>query len=117
MTRARLLAGIVTALAALALPASAVAAPASTRFAVTGFEYAFTPTVGYFAGRATGNAGDRGAWNARVVHEPLGEDSTPVTGGSFQMVTRSAAGQYDFITGAFKGGTIVTKDAGPNCTN
>jgi hypothetical protein len=33
------------------------------------------------------------------------------------MVTRSAAGQYDFITGAFEGGTIVTKDAGPNCTN
>jgi hypothetical protein len=37
-------------LATLALPAAASPAPASTSFAVVGYEYAFTSTVGTFAG-------------------------------------------------------------------
>jgi hypothetical protein len=115
----RLLAGVAAVAAVLALPAAAVAAPASTSFAVTGFEYAFTPTVGYFAGAATGNAGDRGAWNTYVEHDPLGSTPTYITGGSFWMATRSPAGTYDWVTGTFvhQGGTITTIDPGANCTN
>jgi len=106
-------------LATLAVPASASAAPASTSFAVTGFEYAFTPTVGLFAGRGTGNAGDRAAWNTYVEHDPLGSTETYVNGGSLQMTTRSPAGTYDWVTGEFvyHGGMITTIDPGTNCTN
>ena len=115
----RLLSSGLIVLATLAVPASASAAPASTSFAVTGFEYAFTPTVGFFAGRGTGNAGDRAAWNTYVEHDPLGSTPTYVNGGSFQMTTRSLAGTYDWITGDFvyHGGTITTVDPGTNCTN
>jgi hypothetical protein len=112
------MAAVVAAVAFITLPAAASAAPASTTFAVSGFEYAFTSTVGNFAGSATGDEGDRGAWNASVEHEPLG--STPpidVTGGTFQMGTRSATGAFDFVTGTFAGGMIVTIDPGANCTN
>jgi hypothetical protein len=121
MLRQRLaLAGVVAAVAVLTLPAAATAAPASTTFAVNGFEYAFTSTVGNFAGSATGDEGDRGAWNASVEHDPLG--STPpihVTGGTFQMGTRSPTGALDFVTGTFvdQGGTITTINPGTNCTN
>jgi hypothetical protein len=111
---------LVTALAAaVALPASAAAAPASTVFAVSGHEYAFTPTVGCFAGTAVGNAGDRAAWNTCVEHDPLGSVPTYVNGGRFAMTTRSPAGRYDFVTGTFvyHGGTIETIDPGANCTN
>lgn len=114
------LAGAAAAVAVLILPAAASAAPASTTFAVSGFEYAFTSTVGNFAGSATGSEGDRGAWNTSVEHEPLG--STPpinVTGGTFQMGTRSPTGALDFVTGTFvdQGGTITTIHPGANCTN
>jgi hypothetical protein len=119
MTRVCLLGAFASALVVLALPASAVAAPASTSFAVRGFEYAFTQTVGSFAGSAVGNAGDRGAWNARVEHDPLGSEPTFITGGSFWMATRSPNGHYDWVTGDFvdEGGTIETLDPGANCTN
>jgi hypothetical protein len=119
MSRQRLaLAGVVAAVAVLTLPAAVTAAPASTTFAVSGFEYAFTSTVGNFAGSATGDEGDRGAWNGSVEHELLG--STPpidVTGGTFQMGTRSATGALDFVAGTFSGGTIETIYPGDNCTN
>jgi hypothetical protein len=106
--------------AMLAVPLSAAAAPASRTFAVRGFEYAFTPTVGFFAGSAAGNAGDRGAWNTDVEHDRLGS-SPPiyVNGGSFWMATRGPSGSYDWVTGTFThhGGTITTIDPGANCTN
>jgi hypothetical protein len=115
----RCLAVALMAAAALALPAAASAAPASTSFTVTGFEYAFTQTIGFFAGNAVGNAGDRGAWNTDVEHDPLGSNPTYVNGGSFWMATRSATGRYDWVTGtfAYQGGTITTIDSGANCTN
>ena len=121
MTRPlRFLAVALATVATLAVPSSAAAAPASTSFAVRGFEYAFTPDVGFFAGSAVGNAGDRGAWNTYVEHDRLG--STPpiyVNGGSFWMATRSPAGTYDWVSGTFvhHGGTITTIDPGANCTN
>ena len=106
-------------LAALGGPASASAAPASTSFAIVGYEYAFTQTVGSFAGAGRGNAGDAAAWNARVVHDPLGSTPTYVNGGSFAMTTRSAGGHLDYVTGSFAyhGGTITTLDPGASCTN
>jgi hypothetical protein len=105
--------------AALAIPTAASAAPVSTSFNVTGLEYAFTQTVGSFAGLATGNAGDRGAWNTSVEHDPLGSVPTYVNGGTFEMATRSTAGRSDFVTGAFvnHGGMITTIDSGAGCTN
>jgi hypothetical protein len=121
MTRSlRILAAGLASAVMLVVPMSAAAAPASTTFAVKGFEYAFTPTVGFFAGSATGSAGDRGGWNTNVEHDRLG--SPPpiyVTGGSFQMATRSPAGTFDFVVGSFvnQGGTITTIDSGAGCTN
>jgi hypothetical protein len=110
---------LVLALAALALPAGASAAPASTTFAISGNEYAFTSTVGSFAGTGQGNAGDRALWNTSVQHDPLGSNPTYVNGGSFQMVTWSPTGHVDSVDGTFvhQGGTITTLSTGPNCTN
>jgi hypothetical protein len=109
----------VAAAASLALPGAATAAPPSTTFAVRGFEYAFTQTVGVFAGTGIGNAGDRAAWNTYVEHDPLGSTPTYITGGRFAMATRSPAGTYDYVTGSYvyHGGTITTIDPGANCTN
>lgn len=101
--------------AALTLPLAATAAPASTSFAVVGYEYAFTQTVGSFAGTASGNAGGSAVWNATVRHDPLGSTPTYVNGGSFRLLT----GSLDTVTGTFvhHGGTITTLSSGPNCTN
>jgi hypothetical protein len=110
---------VLLALAALTLPAAAAAAPASTTFAIAGYEYAFTSTVGSFAGTGQGNAGDRAVWNTSVQHDPLGSNPTLINGGSFQMVTRSPTGTFDSVTGTFvhQGGMITTQSTGPNCTN
>jgi hypothetical protein len=106
------------AVAALALPAAASARPASTTFAVTGNEYAFTQTVGSFAGRAAGNAGDTGLWNARVEHDPLGSQPTYINGGTFEMTTVRGL-SADYVTGDFvhHGGQITVLDPGAGCTN
>src|SRR5919201_4646581 len=89
------------AVAALVLPVAASSAPASTSFAIVGYEYAFTPTVGAFAGRGIGNAGDFAAWNATVQHDRLGSTPTYVNGGVFQMATANASGHTDTVTGTF----------------
>jgi hypothetical protein len=118
--KARLCAAIaaLAAVAALALPAAASARPASTTFAVTGNEYAFTQTVGSFAGRAAGNAGDTGLWNARVEHDPLGSQPTYINGGTFEMTTVRGL-SADYVTGDFvhHGGQITVLDPGAGCTN
>ena len=115
---ARFAATVLVALAALTLPAGASAAPASTSFAIAGFEYAFTSTVGSFAGAGVGN-GDRAVWNTRVEHDALGSAPTYINGGSFRMVARSPTGTLDSVTGTFihHGGTITTLSTGPKCTN
>src|SRR5919108_5094349 len=106
-------------IAALAVPTAASAAPASTSFAVVGYEYGFTQTVGSFAGNASGNAGDTGLWNATVQHDPLGSVPTYIDGGSFAMTTSGPGHPFDFVTGQFvyHGGTITVLDPGANCTN
>jgi hypothetical protein len=111
---------IVVALAALVAARGAPAAPASTSFAIVGYEYAFTQTVGSFAGTGSGNAaGESAAWNARVVHDPLGSTPTYVNGGSFAMTTASSGGHFDFATGdfAYHGGRITVLDPGTGCTD
>jgi hypothetical protein len=115
----RILSVAMLAAAALATPVAASAAPASTTFAVRGHEYAFTPTVGFFAGTGVGNAGDRAVWNTYVEHDPLGSTPTYITGGSFAMATRSPSGTFDHVRGSFvyRGGTITTIDPGDDCTN
>ena len=108
------------AFAALALPAGASAAPASTTFTISGNEYAFTSTVGSFAGSGQGNAGDRASWNTSVQHDPLGSNPTYVNGGSFQMTTASPTGHLDSVSGtfAYHGGTITPiPPPGPGCRN
>ncbi len=117
MLRSSLL--FVLAIGALAVPTAGSAAPVSTTFAVVGYEYAFTQTVGSFAGHAAGNAGDTGVWNATVEHDPLGSMPTYIDGGPFAMTTLGSGGHVDFVTGDFvhHGGTITTIDSGANCTN
>jgi hypothetical protein len=111
---------LLLATAALALPAGASAAPASTVFAISGNEYAFTSTVGSFAGSGQGNAGDRALWNTSLRHDPLGSVPTYINGGSFQMTTLSPTGHADSVTGTFvhHGGTITPiPPPGPGCRN
>jgi hypothetical protein len=104
--------------AALALPAAAPAKPASTSFAIVGYEYAFTSTVGSFAGYGHGNADERALWDATVEHDRLGSSPTYVNGGSFAMTTSGPNG-VDAVTGSFayQGGMITTLAPGTNCTN
>jgi hypothetical protein len=104
---------------ALVVVGGAAAAPASTSFSVVGYEYAFTSTVGCFAGTATGNAGDHATWSACVKHDPLGSNPTYVNGGSLAMATSGPNDPLDAVTGSFvyHGGKISTLNSGPNCTN
>jgi hypothetical protein len=98
----------------------AAAAPRSTSFTITGSEYAFSSTVGAFAGRGVGNAGDIGFWNATVRHDRLGGVSPIyVNGGSFEMTVRPPGGGIDAVAGTLThhGGTITTLKPGANCTN
>jgi hypothetical protein len=110
---------VLCAIVALAAPSAASAAPASTSFSIVGYEYAFTQTVGNFAGTGVGNAGDRAWWNTSVQHDQLGSSPTYVNGGSFEMVTRSPSGSFDTVTGSFvyHGGMIENIDPGLKCTN
>jgi hypothetical protein len=115
----RLVSVAVVAAAALAAPVAASAAPTSTTFAVRGHEYAFTPTIGFFAGTGAGNAGDAAVWNTYVEHDPLGSTPTYINGGSFAMATRSPTGTLDHVRGTFvhHGGTITTINPGADCMN
>ena len=117
--RFRVLAVLVAlATAGLVTTAPASAAPASTGFTVVGHEYAFTSTVGSFAGTGSGNAGERALWNTTVEHDRLGSTPTYVNGGSFAMTTASSS-HLDYVKGTFAhhGGTITTLDPGSGCTN
>ena len=110
---------VLAALAAVALPAAGSSAPVSTSFTIIGYEYAFTSTVGSFAGNGSGNAGGTAYWNATVKHDRLGSDPTYVNGGSFAMAVRGPGSSVDAVVGTFThhGGKITTLDGGANCTN
>ena len=119
MTMPRALLVVLVALAAVALPAAASSAPVSTSFKIIGYEYAFTSTVGSFAGNGSGNAGGTAYWNATVKHDRLGSDPTYVNGGSFAMAVRGPGSSVDAVVGTFThhGGKITMLDRGANCTN
>ena len=119
MTMPRALLVVLVALAAVALPAAGSSAPVSTSFKIIGYEYAFTSTVGSFAGNGSGNAGGTAYWNATVKHDRLGSDPTYVNGGSFAMAVRGPGSSVDAVVGTFThhGGKITTLDRGANCTN
>lgn len=106
-------------LAALSLPAAASSAPASTSFTIVGYEYAFTSTVGTFAGTGQGDAGGKGFWNVTVKHDKLGSRPAYVNGGPFAMTVAGPGTKVDAVVGtfAFHGGMITTLDPGANCTN
>ncbi len=119
MTLPRALLVMLLALAAAATPAAALSPPVSTSFKIDGYEYAFTSTVGSFAGKGVGDAGGTGYWNATVKHDRLGSDPTYVNGGSFAMTIRGPDNSVDAVVGTFahQGGKITTLDPGANCTN
>ena len=119
MTMPRALLIVLLTLAAVALPAAASSAPVSTSFKIAGYEYAFTSTVGSFAGNGSGDAGGTAYWNATVKHDRLGSDPTYVNGGSFAMTIRGPDNSVDAVVGTFahQGGKITTLDPGANCTN
>ena len=106
-------------LTGLVLTAGAAASPGSTSFKITGYEYAFTSTVGSFAGRGAGNAGETGFWNATVKHDKLGATSAFVNGGLFVITVKKATGGLDAVSGTFThhGGSVTTLKPGTNCTN
>jgi hypothetical protein len=117
--RLRLVLAALTGVVGLSIVGDAAAAPASTTFTVIGYEYAFTSTLGCFAGAASGNAGERGTWTACVRHDPLGSSPTYVDGGKLVMATSSSSGVPDAVSGSFvyHGGMITTVNSGPNCTD
>jgi hypothetical protein len=119
MMKSRLFVCVCIAAAAVTLSSAAAAAPASTSFTIVGYEYAFTSTVGSFAGIGSGNAGETATWNATVNHDPLGSTQTNINGGTLAMGTASTSGHLDYVTGtfAYHGGTITTLDPGAGCTN
>src|SRR3954451_25293404 len=119
MTLPRALLVMLLALTAAAAPAAALSPPVSTSFKIDGYEYAFTSTVGSFAGNGTGDAGGTAYWNATVKHDRLGSDPTYVNGGPFAMAIRGPGSAVDAVVGTFShhGGKITTLDGGPNCTN
>lgn len=91
---------IVAALGLLvAVPAVASAAPQTMRTAhITGAEYAFTSTVGSFAGFAFGQL--NGAFDTEVVHDPLAAGPVRITGGTFTVRSNPA------VAGTITGGLI-----------
>jgi hypothetical protein len=114
-----LLIAALAALVGLSTVDGAAAAPPSTTFTVVGYEYAFTSTLGCFAGRAGGNAGDTGLWSACVQHDPLGSSPTYIDGGNLAMTTTSPTDPLDAVTGSFvyHDGMITTLNSGAGCTN
>src|SRR2546428_12224831 len=109
---------MLAALIALTVPMASSAAPASTTFRIVGYECAFRSTVGSFAGKGFGDAGDTAFWNTVVKHDRLGTEPAFVRGGSFALTTRSGGG-LDAIAGKLThhGGTITTPSRGANCTH
>ena len=117
--KSRLFVCVCIAVGALSMASAGAAAPASTSFTIVGYEYAFTSTVGSFAGTGTGNAGEVATWNVTVDHDPLGSTPTYINGGSLALATASTSVHLDYVTGtlAYHGGTITTLDRGAGCTN
>jgi hypothetical protein len=82
--------------------------------AVTGRELFATPTLGVFAGTATGSLS--GSWFAYIGHTPLSPSAT-ITGGSFSLAT-TISGSAATVKGTFAyGGTVTQTPGGTGCAN
>jgi hypothetical protein len=113
-----LAAGAVAAAGFAVFPASVEAAPASTSFHVIGVETAFTSTSASFAGKARGDAGDRGGWTTGIARTPFtATGASTITGGTFAMKTVSLDWTSDFVTGTVSGGFVQRLPGSPRCTN
>lgn len=117
-TARTLFAGALTAAGLAVLPPAAGAAPASTSFSVIGVETAFTSTSASFAGKARGDAGDRGAWTTSITRTPFtATGQSTITSGTFAMKTVSPTWTTDFVTGTVSGGSVQRVPGSPGCTN
>ena len=101
---------VLAAAALLLLTPAAYAAPVLTA-RIGGVEYAATSTQGRFGGAADGQV--RGAWQATVVHDPLGSGkAVPITDGSFTL--RST---HREVRGRFVSGTVTPRPSPSACGN
>lgn len=82
----------------------------TTTYQISGSEYAFTPTVGSFAGVAT-TSGKRGLFNAVVPHTVLNPNATITPGGSFTISGPAP------VRGQFTGGNITLTSSPSGCRN
>lgn len=73
---------------------------------IYGAEYAATPTVGSFAGAASGDL--PGTFDVQVVHTVLSGTAT-ITGGTFTLYT-IIGGTYAVVGGSFTGGSVIQTD-------
>jgi hypothetical protein len=108
----RILITALTAAAALAVASVAVAAP-SPSYQAAGIETGVPQGgVSPFAGTASGSAGDRAFWQARVAHVPLaGCSSCAITGGTFSLTSNNGSR----ISGTFTGGAISLASEAAGC--
>ena len=105
---------IAAAVAALAMPITALAAD-TYMDTVGGVEIAATPTKGTFTGTANGDL--PGTWLATVVHNRLtGAVPAAITGGSFSLAT-TLDESGTLITGDFVGGTVRQTTVLTGCSN
>ena len=88
--------------------------PASYTDAVAGRELFATPTLGIFAGVATGSL--PGSWSASIWHTPLGTAPSSITGGSFALAT-AVDGSTAIVRGTFSAGTVSQTGGFNGCAN
>ena len=94
----RIIVALVLATAALLLLAPAAEAAPAVTARIGGVEYAATSTQGRFGGAAHGQV--RGAWQATVVHDPLGSgNAVPITDGSFTLRSTQREDRGKFLSG------------------
>ena len=107
----RMIVALVLATAALLLVAPAADAAPAVTARIGGVEYAATSTQGRFGGAADGQV--RGAWQATVVHDPLGSGkAVPITDGSFTL--RSTQRE---VRGRCVSGTGTPRPGAATCGN
>jgi hypothetical protein len=119
MARILALAGLVAALAALAVaPGADAATGLSTNYTLAGIETSIpTNNTSTFAGTALGSSFDLATWRASVVHEPLSScpfgsgTSCAITAGTFAL--KSTTGSQ--LSGSFTGGSVTPVSQAAGC--
>ena len=106
-----LAAALVIALAALLTIFPSLALATTYTDTVSGIELFATPSLGVFAGTATGSL--PGTWLATVQHTPLSPNAT-ITGGKFTLSTVLGASTAR-VTGSFGSGNVTFLAQDPGC--